>query len=57
MVALLNCVTYVDERYTGKQSSVYTRMQWCTGGYTQVYAVYQPPGVFLTAYTHLSDHK
>ena len=26
------------------------------GGYTRVYAVYQPPG-FLTAYTHLSDHK
>ena len=31
--------------------------QWCIGGgYTRVYAVYQPPG-FLTAYTHLSDHK
>ena len=29
----------------------------CIGGvYTRVYAVYQPPG-FLTAYTHLSDHK
>jgi len=26
------------------------------GGYTRVYGVYQPP-VFLTAYTHLSDHK
>ena len=31
--------------------------QWCIGGYTRVYAVYQPPGFFLTAYTHLSDHK
>ena len=31
--------------------------QWCIGGYTRVYGVYQPPGVFLTAYTHLSDHK
>jgi len=27
------------------------------GGYTRVYAVYQPPGFFWTAYTHLSDHK
>jgi len=26
-------------------------------GDTLVYAVYQPPGFFLTAYTHLSDHK
>jgi len=34
-----------------------TRSQWCIGGYTRVYGVYQPPGVFLTAYTHLSDHK
>ena len=31
--------------------------QWCIGGYMRVYGVYQPPGVFLTAYTHLSDHK
>jgi len=31
--------------------------QWCIGGYTRVYGVYQPPGFFLTAYTHLSDHK
>jgi len=30
--------------------------QWCIGGYTRVYAVHQPPG-FLTAYTHLTDHK
>jgi len=30
--------------------------QWCIGGYTRVYGVYQP-AEFLTAYTHLSDHK
>jgi len=27
------------------------------GGYTRVYGVYQPPGFFMTAYTHLSDHR
>ena len=31
--------------------------QWCIAGYTRLYGVYQPPGFFLTAYTHLSDHK
>jgi len=24
--------------------------QWCIGGYTQVYAVYQPPGFFDSVY-------
>ena len=30
--------------------------QWCIGGYTRVYGVYQPPG-FFDSDTHLSDHK
>ena len=32
-------------------------VQWCIGGYTRVYAVYTNLRGFLTAYTHLSDHK
>ena len=31
------------------------RRQWCIGEYTRVYI--PTSGVFLTAYTHLSDHK
>jgi len=25
--------------------------QWCIGGYTRVYAVYQPPGFFDSVYS------
>ena len=32
---------------------MHTVVYW---GYTRVYGVYQPPG-FLTAYTHLIDHR
>ena len=26
-------------------------MQWCIGGYTRVYGVYQPPGFFDSVYS------
>ena len=27
------------------------KYQWCIGGYTRVYAVYQPPGFFDSVYS------
>ena len=46
----------------GDEQPVYTpcrvcHTQWCIGGYTRVYGVYQPPGFFDSVYSPLSDHK
>jgi len=49
---------YHYTRYVWTYSSIwmYIASGVLGGGNTRVYGVYQPPG-FLTAYTHLSDHK
>jgi len=49
-------VQYTTRYIVAVSCNCWRYKQWCIGGYTQVYAVHQPPG-FLTVYTHLSDHK
>ena len=53
-IALLAILDSLAEVHSSSSSSSSSSSQWCIGGDTRVYGVYQPPG-FLTAYTHLSE--